>query len=47
MVLIFPKPLHFLHIPLGELNENELGSGFSYETPVVGQTKFLLKYLIF
>ena len=41
-----PKPLHRLHIPLGELKENEFGSGFSYEIPVVGHIKFLLKYEI-
>ena len=42
---IFPSPLHFLQYPLGELNENEFGSGFSYEIPVVGHVKFRLKYL--
>ena len=42
---ITPKPLHFLHIPLGELKENVFGSGLSYEIPDSGQIRFLLKYL--
>src|SRR5690606_11363604 len=41
----FPRPLHFGHIPFGELNEKLFGSGFGYEIPEVGHINERLKYL--
>ena len=41
-MFLTPRPEQFLHIPLGELKENEFGSGLSKDIPVSGQTKFLL-----
>ncbi len=38
--IFIPKPLHVLHIPNGELNENVLGSNSPIVTPQNGHALF-------